>query len=182
MRRFALTAKFVAIPFLVMVLISAPIIIVGLLIFVIFGRSMLHDYGADPPAEVFRKVFRQPLPHGVSDLVVAGHGMGQGHVVFMRFRATDEALDNFLARASRDDKEMYMHAVPEALRTRVPRREFESRDWYERDAWKTRVDEPLRIADAEYYWFDASQYGGGWIGSIAVHRERNVVYVIAQIL
>ena len=148
----------------------------------VVSHSLLRDYGKLPPAQVFRTVFRQPMPHGVSDLMVAGHGLFQGHTIVMRFRVTDGALRQILKGAVPTEARDFLRSVPEAVRTGEARRDPRGLDEFDFDALKVHLDEAVHLRHASYYQFDASKSGQGWFGYIAVDRDRQLVYVIAQIL
>ena len=146
------------------------------------SRTLLYDYGKFPPAQVFRKVFRQPMPHGVSDLMVAGHGVLQGHTVVMRFRATDGAIRRILKGATPAEARDFIHAVPPRVRTGEARRDPRRLDERDLDALKVHLDDAARLRHASYYLFSASKGGQGWFGYIAIDHDRRFVYVIAEIL
>ena len=146
------------------------------------SHTLLYDYGKLPPAQVFRKVFRQPMPHGVSDLMVAGHGILQGHTVVMRFRATDGALRRILKGAVPTEAQGFIHSVSRRVRTGEARRNPRGLDEYDLDALKVHLDEAARLRHASYYLFSASKGGAGWFGYIAIDHDRRFVYVIAEIL
>jgi hypothetical protein len=146
------------------------------------SQTLVIDYGKRPPAQVFRTVFRQPMPHGISDLMVAGHGILQGHTVVMRFRATDGAIRHILKRAAPVEARDFLRGVPEALSTGEARRNPRGLNEFDRDALKVHLDEAAHLRHASYYWFDASKSGQGWMGYIAIDPDRKFVYVVAQIL
>src|SRR3990172_11500898 len=57
-------------------------------------RSM--DLSIRPPAEVFELVFRRPPPSGVTGVEAAGYLMPTAGQVWMRFRATNTAMEELL--------------------------------------------------------------------------------------
>ena len=146
------------------------------------SRTLLYDYGKFPPAQVFRKVFRQPMPHGVSDLMVAGHGVLQGHTVVMRFRATDDALRGILKDAVPTEAQDFIRTMSRRVRTGEARRNPRGLGQFDLDALKVHLDEAAHLRHGSYYLFSASKGGAGWFGYIAIDHDRNFVYVIAEIL
>jgi hypothetical protein len=138
------------------------------------ARGLTEDYGALPPAEVFQRVLRQPVPEGVSDLRVAGHAFVQGHQVWMRFRV-----------------------APSALKTLFPQTAAPS-DWRSRTSWRSegldahwlmqpqpcsiQWDEVIRAPRPEQYHFSATEQGQGWYGFFVLDRKEGIVYLWAIIL
>src|SRR5687768_6663627 len=56
------------------------------------GSYLSRDCATRPPQEAFENVFGHPPPPGVSDLVAAGRIWPGGRDVYLRFRASDEAI------------------------------------------------------------------------------------------
>lgn len=56
------------------------------------GSYLNRDCATRPPSEAFENVFGYSPPPGVSDLLAAGRIWPGGRDVYLRFRATDEAI------------------------------------------------------------------------------------------
>ena len=133
----------------------------------LFFRSLSVDYGALPTTKVFQWVFRKPVPSGVSHLKVTGHGFGQGHQVWMRFKATDAVIKS-LTKGEEEEA-----TLEEILRSHLY--QFE-----DKDALSVGWDEIRRIKKPEYCPFDATNgKGSGWYGFMVIDRKRRIVYLHA---
>ena len=55
--------------------------------------TFVEDFSMDRPEQVFQMVFGRPVPDGVTDLQVAGRHYFIREWVWMRFHATDAALN-----------------------------------------------------------------------------------------
>jgi len=138
------------------------------------------DYGVRPPSEIFRLVFRKPIPDGVRDLVVAGHGLFQAQTIFIRFRADDKAMRQVLQSARPGSEEQFREWVPSSLRSSDPPPEASTFSGYIlRDALKVRLGQALLLRDPAYYQIDQPADGEGFAAVIAVDRDDGVVYVVA---
>jgi hypothetical protein len=142
-----------------------PLTVLGLVVY----RTLHIDYGALPAAQVYQRVFRRPVPQGVSDLKVAGQGFGQGHQVWMRFQATDQEINSLARRDEKISASEFCDWVPPAL--------FQSPE-----ARAVGLDQVLRLSKPEYFHFSSVENGVGWYGVLVVDRERHLVFANAVVL
>jgi hypothetical protein len=133
------------------------------------------DYGARPAGWVFQQVFRQPVPQGVSDLRIAGHGFCQGHEVWMRFRATKKVLMQLLPESA-EKREQLSDMLGGELGSTYERRLAED------DPQAVGWDEVLRMRAPEAHDFSRTSQGAGWYGLFVLDRGRQLVYVHVGIL
>lgn len=148
-----------------------------------FGRCAMRiattDYSAYPAPAVFRSVFGRSAHAGIANLEVAGHGLFQGHLVFMRFRADDPAIKSLTSHAVRISRRDAQKRLAPGLLRRPPGKLRGCTDEALRDALTVHWEEVLRARQPEYYEFDASWGGKGWLGVLVVDRDRHLVYVEA---
>jgi hypothetical protein len=135
---------------------------------------MSVDYSAVPRAEVFQRVLRQPVPTGVSDLRVAGHGFCQGHEVWMRFRVTAAALKTLFPE-TRNPSDW-------ANGTSWASSFFSADRLLQPDPHSIKWDEVTRAQKPEQYHFSATEGGQGWYGFFVLDGEEHTVYLHAIIL
>jgi hypothetical protein len=123
------------------------------------------DYGRVPQSEVFRMVWGQPVPKGVTGLSIGGHGGGQGHIVFMRIRAQEPVLRALIGKSDHITKEDFEISWSDLT---PPER---SVGWSEIDL----------ASNPEYFAFNGGATQG-WIGTMALDRTRNALFVFAFVL
>ena len=76
-------------------LLAVPLIASAMFIGAVYLRywwwpnSGFGDMATKPPTQVFRRVFGQPVPPGVSDIAAAGYVSMGGSDIWLRCRATD---------------------------------------------------------------------------------------------
>jgi hypothetical protein len=133
------------------------------------------NYGARPAGRVFQQVFRQPIPQGVSELRIAGHGFCQGHQVWMRFRATKKALRQLLPEST-ERRERLKDGLRTELGLNYERRLTED------DPRVVGWDKVLRMRSPEAHYFSRTSQGAGWTGLFVLDRDRQLVYVHAGVL
>lgn len=152
----------------------AKIIVAVVLALVVGGWLLLTattDYGAYPPARVYGWVFDHPLPPGVTKLKVSGYCRGLSREVFMRFAATDAAIESFTcASAGRrlSATESRSLAVNLVSRSDISGREARKVGW----------GEAFSSGARECYALNSSM-SGAWYVTIAVDRARHRVFVAA---
>lgn len=134
-----------------------------------------RDYSARPPLETFRRVTGRPVPHGLTNLRIAGRSYPAGwkHWVWMSFDATDAAIKAVVGKEERlepSDARDYLQSFGKISVN--PR--YDGRD----KAW-VRWHEVERIAQPEVYHIGGSHQSFVWSGALIVDRKRGRGYIMA---
>jgi hypothetical protein len=148
--------------------------------FVLWITSMVsqllreRDCAAMPPPEVFQNVFGQSPPGGVSDILSAGRIWMGGRNVYLRFRATDDAI-RYVTRQSRRtvDRKAIQECVESTRMGLQLRGDPRWIPWYARVRW----GEVLHIPKPECYSSLPSAPSPTPDVTIIVDRSRHLVYV-----
>jgi hypothetical protein len=130
------------------------------------------NYSSEPPDRVFQLILKQPVPGGVSNLHIAGHGVMMGHTVWMKFSATDAAI----RQLTKGVEPAYTDL--ESSSSRSSRQRIMSDKYARSVGW----EEVLRLKQVEFYTFDFAPGGSGWVGDIVVDRKKHQVYIVADVL
>jgi hypothetical protein len=137
----------------------------------IFPWQSSIDYSRRPPEQVLRSIIGQPVPAGTADIRVAGRSypFGLKHWVYVRFRASDAAIEELIA----EREPVTGPSAREALRYPHPAsRRYDSAD-QQRVSWQ----EVANISEPEVYSVSGGQSPFVWSGYLVVDRRSNLVYV-----
>lgn len=160
-------------PALKVILVSVCVsLVIALLALYRFWRMIAIDYSQRPAAEVFRVVLNQPVPSGVRNLRIAGHGVLMQHTVWMKFTATDGAIERILKGP----------ALVVGSREASLSGEVKARAAVDDDARAINWDSVLHSSRNDAYKFSFPTGGSGWFGDIVVNRDGHEVYVVADVL
>ncbi len=163
--------------------IRNTVITLLLLIAVLFGAGFAFskwlswkfwdnsDLGHKPPAQVFQKVFRMPVPAGVSNLKIAGESHLSG-VVWMRFQVKDVH-----ATMTAFKKNLTLPAGEREDASLLPSKPEINSDYAKAVGWA----DVLRIKNPECYQLSPNP-PAGWFGILVVDRKRKTIYVHGSLL
>lgn len=129
-------------------------------------------YSQKPAAEVFRFVLSQPVPAGVQNLRIAGHGVLMQHTVWMTFTVPDTAMEQMLKSRSLTIQKRDT-SLPEELKAAAATNE---------DARSLHWENALRLQNKDTFNFYTATGGSGWNGYILVDRHDHEIYVVADLL
>lgn len=145
-------------------------LVLGCVMLVTFAvRSLTTDYSSKPAPEVYKSVFRQDVPRGVTNLRVAGHGYWMSHAVWMKYAATDGAINALLT------KSRYTLEGPDESFSWISKEQISNNA----DARAVGWDEVLKIKHRRSYTYEAVENFSGWTGEIVIDRANHTVYVYA---
>lgn len=130
------------------------------------------EYNQRPPQRIFQEVTGEPVPAGVSNLRVAARHFFIKRWAWMRFQATDKAIQEMIERHGQN-----------AYDQTVAQRALQGKRWtgnhkyddFDRDTvgWNA----VFNIQKPEVYEFSSNSYS--WMGDMIVDRQTHTVYVHA---
>ena len=138
------------------------------------------DYSTRPAAKVFQEVMGQPVPKGLSQLRIAGRHYLLKKWVWMRFRATDEAVKSLLREHSAVDEPLDEASTHRAI-NRTQRSGNERWNKYDDEDRKlVRWEDVGHLTKRQVYELSSNGKGWLWDGVMIVDRKRELVYLYAH--
>jgi hypothetical protein len=161
---------------LVVVLLAGVVLVACSLVWMVVRpfAHLEHVCTTMPPLQVFENVFGRPPPSGVSDIRAAGRIWLGGRDVYLRFQATDEAIQRLTRGSQRTVGDRETNECIQS--TRMEDRLVGDHRWMRWKEW-VHWDEVERIQKPECY--SLLPYAPSTVPNITliVDRSRHLIYV-----